>query len=210
MTGITNGIYRVCEWVFRFAYVNLLWAVFTLVGLGLFGFMPATTAMFAVIRKWVLGDNEVPIFSTFWGSYRREFVKANLLGIILFIIGYLITIEFQILIKATGPFYYIARFGVIAQFILYIMVLMYFFPVFVHFKIKIGYYFNLPFMMCFLYPVLTMFLLVTIFLIHYLTFIIMPGLIFFFGGSVTAFLLMWGSCKVFPHFQIKSSQAIEM
>ena len=55
-----------CEWVLKFFYANLLWFVFTMLGLGVFGFMPATTALFSVTRKWIMGKTDIPIFKTFW------------------------------------------------------------------------------------------------------------------------------------------------
>src|SRR5699024_12166732 len=78
MDDLVGGYYRLCVWVTRFAYVNVLWILFTFLGLVFLGAMPSTVAMFAVIRKWVTGDKEVPIFKTFLESYRTEFVKANI------------------------------------------------------------------------------------------------------------------------------------
>src|SRR5690625_1995366 len=68
--GLSGRLYRICEVITKFAYVNILWFVFTLLSLIIFGFMPATVALFSVTRKWVMGDMDVPVFSTFWGTYR--------------------------------------------------------------------------------------------------------------------------------------------
>lgn len=48
-------------------------AVFTLLGLGVFGIMPATAALFAVMRKWIQGQDNVPVLKTFWQEYKGEF-----------------------------------------------------------------------------------------------------------------------------------------
>ncbi len=73
MGGIMGGFYRVSEWIMRFAYVNILWGLFTLAGLVLFGFMPATVAMFTVIRKWLMGETDIPVFKTFFASFKKRF-----------------------------------------------------------------------------------------------------------------------------------------
>src|SRR5699024_2801656 len=91
--GITGRLFRLCEVVMRLAYVNLLWVLFTALGLGLFGIFPATVALFTVTRKWVMGDHDIPIFSTFWHTYRKEFFKSTLFGFILFVIGYIIYVD---------------------------------------------------------------------------------------------------------------------
>ncbi|WP_163536305.1 YesL family protein [Gracilibacillus sp. YIM 98692] len=62
------------------AYINALWILFTLAGLIVFGFFPATTAMYAVFRKRVMGDESIKVFRLFWSTYRREFIKGNKLG----------------------------------------------------------------------------------------------------------------------------------
>src|SRR5699024_11923190 len=97
MDDFVGGFYRLCVWVTRFAYVNVLWFLFTFLGLVFLGAMPSTVAMFAVIRKWVTGVKEVPIFKTFLESYLTEFVKANMLGYILFGIGAQLYIDLKFL-----------------------------------------------------------------------------------------------------------------
>jgi uncharacterized membrane protein YesL len=54
----------------------------------IFGLLPATAAMFAVARKWAMGEVDVPIFRTFWSSYRKEFWKVHTLGVVLTLIGF--------------------------------------------------------------------------------------------------------------------------
>ena len=90
LMGMTGKFFTVCQVISKLAYVNLLWVFFTALGLGVFGFMPATIALFAVTRKWVMGDKDVPVFKTFWKTYRKEFFKSTLFGVVLFVIGYII------------------------------------------------------------------------------------------------------------------------
>lgn len=83
MQGFMRGFYSISEWVLRFAYVNVLWISFNLLGLIVFGFFPATIAMFTVVRKWVLKETDISVFNTFWFAYKKEFFKGNFLGFII-------------------------------------------------------------------------------------------------------------------------------
>src|SRR4051812_27089176 len=93
--GVLGGFYRLSDWIMRLAYVNLLWFSFTLLGGIIFGIMPATIALFAITRKWEMDKEEdFPIFKTFWESYRKDFIKANLLGVFLFIAGGIVVLYY--------------------------------------------------------------------------------------------------------------------
>src|SRR5699024_6692891 len=142
MSGFVAGYYRVAVWITRFAYLNLLWVLFSVVGLLFFGVLPATTAMFAVVRKWIDGDTDIPVFETFWNAYRKEFVKINLLGYGVLLVGYLLTVEFHILRSQEHIAYLIASFGVIGLCIIYLLILLFFFPLFVLFVLMLFEYSN--------------------------------------------------------------------
>lgn len=201
MNSFVNGYYQFAVWAMRLAYLNILWFVFTLVGLFFFGLMPATAGMFAVVRKWVSGDTDIPVFKTFWKSYRQEFLKANLLGYILAGIGYLLYIELQILRAQENMVYFVASYGVIALFIVLLIVLLYSFPIFVHFNISTLQNIKWAFVIGVIHPILTISLIAILLFVHYVTFITIPALLFFFGGSVTAFILTWGASKTFTKYE---------
>lgn len=70
--SLTNGLHGFCVWVMRLAYLNLLWLLFTLAGLGVAGLMPATAAMFTVTREWVKGNPDASVFSVFLRAYKEK------------------------------------------------------------------------------------------------------------------------------------------
>ncbi len=201
MNGFLKGYFQFSVWATRLAYVNFLWVVFTIVGLGVLGLMPATAGMFAVVRKWTSGEDEIKVFQTFWNSYRKEFVKSNLLGYVLIAIGYILYIELQILRAQDSMVYFIASFGVIALCVILLIILLYIFPIFVHFNLSTLQTIRWAFIIGVIHPILTIVLIVGVGLLHYLTFITIPALLFFFGGSATAFVLTWGASKTFSKFE---------
>lgn len=78
-----GGFYTLCSWITKIAYINLLWIVFSIAGLLLFGIMPATIAICTVVRKWFLKEAEFAIFPVFVSTYKQEFFSANKLGVLL-------------------------------------------------------------------------------------------------------------------------------
>src|SRR4051812_16513904 len=87
MNRLLTGIYNLCRWITHFAYLNILWILFTLAGAVVLGIVPSTVAMFAVARKTAMGEEDIPVFKTFWRTYRTEFIRANGLGLLLTAIG---------------------------------------------------------------------------------------------------------------------------
>lgn len=201
MDSFAMGSYKFCVWMTRLAYVNLLWIVFTILGLGVFGFMPATTAMFAIVRKWLLDEQEVPIMNTFWQQYKEAFIQTNLLGLVLVLIGYLLIVEFRILQMQESTMYTIVSFGVLFILCMYGILLTYFFPIFVHFNLRLRDYLKWPLIIGIIHPLLSIFLLGLLSAAIYVLLVTVPALLFFFGGSATAYIMMWGVSKTFDKYE---------
>ena len=85
-----------CNWFVRLAYINILWILFSLAGLIIFGFFPATVAMLATLRQY-LQKNDPPVFKTFWNYYKTEFFASNKLGAISVVIGFILFININFL-----------------------------------------------------------------------------------------------------------------
>ncbi|WP_229720136.1 YesL family protein [Oceanobacillus neutriphilus] len=201
MAEVARGYYIFAIWITRLAYLNILWVLFTIAGLLFFGIMPATVAMFAIVRKWQRGEDELPIFTTFWEVYRKEFWKANSIGIILFLFGYFFSIQFQILGAQSALVYQMAQFSIVIVFALLAMLVIYLFPIYVHFDLKAMQYLKWPLIISIVHPILTVFLLACIGLAGYFIFQIFPAVLFFFGGSLSAYFITWGVSKTFAKYE---------
>ncbi|WP_152658583.1 YesL family protein [Oceanobacillus sp. CFH 90083] len=201
MAEVARGYYTFAIWITRFAYLNILWILFAIAGLLFFGVMPATVAMFAIIRKWQRGEDEVRIFAAFWEIYRQEFWKANRIGMILFALGYLFSIQFQILGAQTALVYQMAQFSIVLAFALLAIFVVYLFPVYVHFELKTKECLKWPLIVAIVHPILTVFLLACIGLAGYFIFHAFPAVLFFFGGSLSAYFITWGVSKTFSKYE---------
>jgi uncharacterized membrane protein YesL len=202
MKGAIGGFYSLCDWLMKLAYINLLWIAFTFLGLILFGLFPATTAMFIIIRKILMDKDEIPIFKTFWESYKGEFLKSNLLGLILIVSAYILYINISFLRGTTGllTLLYYPTLMVALGFIL---TLFYVFPTFVHFDIKIHQVIKHAFMIMLMNPLSTALMVIGTFAV-YLLMTTIPGLIPLFSASILSFVIMWASFFAFS--KIKKQQ----
>ena len=189
--GLMGGLYRLCEWIMRLAYLNLLWIGFSLLGLILFGLGPATAAIYAVQRKWKLGEMDVPIFKTFWSTYKKEFLQANILAIIFMVLGYILYTDLQFIAVLNGAVQIVFYVATLILLFLYFVTLAYLFPVFVHYDLKnVGQYMkNALLIGISQFPYAILMLIGAALL--YILFRFLPGLLPFFGVSLLSLIITW-------------------
>lgn len=123
--GTMGGIYKLTEWITRIAYTNILWLVcsspFLLVlllkflmfqqeasandhvllnwVLGIlapFTLFPAISALFAVVRKWIMGDTEVPILRTFFRGYKDNYRQSMIGGIFYTLLFVIMWVDYKV------------------------------------------------------------------------------------------------------------------
>lgn len=119
----------------RLAIVNLLWLFFTLLGLVIAGFFPATIALFTIINTWLNGENTESLIHTFWKHFRKYFFWGNKLGIILLLFLTIVYIDYQLIESFQGLFYWFI--AVLLTFITALLFIsfMFIFPVIVNYRI---------------------------------------------------------------------------
>lgn len=132
-----SSIIVVCEWIWRGIFVNLCWIAFIVLGLGIFGFFPATVALFTIVRKWLRKDTDFPIWKTFKQVYLKEWKRSNQIGLVFYSIGLFLYLD----IRLTETF----MSGVLASFLsiifsimllILLLIVSYFFAVYVHYELS--------------------------------------------------------------------------
>lgn len=146
LNGAMKGVYQAGEWIIRLVYANILWMLFTLLGLGIFGFMPATVSLFALLRKWIIGNEVDSAFTIFWTNYRKEFLKANLFGVMFLVIGLIIRLDILFFQDSSNLVFQILFVLMICLSLLYFITIVNFFPVYVHFDLSIFNYVKYAFL----------------------------------------------------------------
>ncbi|MFC0473298.1 YesL family protein [Halalkalibacter kiskunsagensis] len=204
MNGLMGNFYRISVIISRLAYVNILWIMFTLMGLVVFGLMPATVAMFAVTRKWVHGSDDFPVFTTFWDHYKAEIIKSNLFGIFFGFVGIILYMNF-ILVPDQILWMTILRYILLVVSLLYVIMLLVFFPSYVHLTLKGTNYLKTSLMLGMAYPQYVFIMIVGIIGIQWML-MFLPGLIPFFTASFICYLLTWVMRIVFKDVEKKNLQ----
>ena len=201
------SILKISDWILKLAYLNALFIAFSFLGCLIGGVFPATTAMLTVIRKWLMGDTEIPVFSTFWVSYKKDFLRSNLLGYILTFIGFTLFMYYLLLNQTVSEVVVWLRYPLVIITIIYIVFLLYVFPVFVHYEMKIPQILKTTFLIMSVSPLSTI-MLIAAGIILYFTMSNFPGLIPLFGGSLIGFIVMWSSYLAFSHLKRKEEKTV--
>jgi uncharacterized membrane protein YesL len=200
MNRLLSGIYNLCKWITHFAYINILWILFSLLGAIVFGVIPSTVAMFAVARKTAMGEGDIPVFKTFWSTYRKEFIKSNVLGAILVALGLLWYFDLHFFRQFHGTFFVVMNYLMMMVGIVYFILLLYIIPVYVHYDLKLFQYLTQALKIGFLKPATVVFMVVGSLCTYYLL-IYLPGLIPLFGISFFVYFNMWIAFKSFENIE---------
>jgi uncharacterized membrane protein YesL len=202
MNNTRNALYSIMEWITRFAYINVLWILFSLVGGIILGFFPSTIAMFAIVRDWLRGNTDLPVFKTFWGYFKKEFWKSNRLGLVIMAIVLLIGIDiWYIQINLNNLFTWISI-PLFAFMLLFLIFLFYIFPSFVHYDLKIVQLIKNALLIMLINPLHTFLIILCLGLLYFVM-NFLPALAFIFGGSSYAFITMWACLHAFNKVQRK-------
>lgn len=94
MKGSDNIVFRAMEVFANFFLLNTLWLLFCIPVLTIF---PATKAMVAVTRQWVLHDFDVGVIRLFFHYLKEDFSKTFLLGVGWILIGLILIVDFFVL-----------------------------------------------------------------------------------------------------------------
>jgi uncharacterized membrane protein YesL len=202
---LEGRIYGICEWITRLAYVNILWGLFTLVGAIFLGVAPATVALFTVVRKWILfSDNDVPIFKTFFNTYKKEFLQANKIGLFIGFVSYILYIDFLYIANIREAFQLAFSVFLFVILVFYAITLLYIFPIYVHYELRFLQYIKYSFFIGMANPLMTLTMFLSIILLTVL-FIYIPGLIPFFSVSLVSVVLMWCALRGFRKIEEKQN-----
>ncbi|SDO03696.1 YesL family protein [Alkalicoccus daliensis] len=209
--GVMGGIYKISDVMMKLAYLNLLWLLGVLTGAVVLGIMPATIALFSIIRSWLLKDDTLIFHKKFIEVYKKEFFKSNLLGAGISFIMYLLFINFQVaaLVVESHIIMYVLFFINIFVAAALALLLLFIFPIYVHFEMNLFQKVKLAMMMGITSPHITFAILVVIFLFT-LLFIFIPGALFFFSISALAYCMMGVNLKKINDIKDKLSAAPEL
>jgi uncharacterized membrane protein YesL len=190
-------LYTTAEWISKLAYLNLLWIGCTLLGGIIFGFFPATAAMFAVVRSWIRNSGEYSVAKQFWGFYKKDFIRTNLVGLFLTLIIWIGYVDFRFLQIQSEIFFQLKYIPLYFILIALFLTVLFVFPTYVHYELSLMNYFRNAFMIMLSNPLNSLFLAGILILLQYLVAAVLPTFFLVFGGSVNTYIIMWFCYRVF-------------
>ncbi|PLS05601.1 YesL family protein [Neobacillus cucumis] len=217
MYNLVGRLNPIFEWISKLVGTNLLWVLFNFpiayLTLSLFTvkemsqiimlmiiiallvpfiFFPATTAMFGIVRKWVMKE-EVPIFRFFWKYYKENYKRSLLGGLILTVLWVIVGVDY---------YYFHAHIPLGSYLFLFLMVwlfsiTLYFFAHTVHTETKLGQGLKNVFILTIVNPFLSFGVAILSIFILYISLMKITFLLPFFTGAVLSFLAFSAYNKIF-------------
>lgn len=137
VNGFITSLDRIAIWITRMVHLNILWILYTLLGLVIGGIFPATIAAFGVVRKWLMDEQDIKVWETFRVIYKQEFLSANGLGWILSVIGVGLFLNFKMIEAFQGQVNPIIPFVFYLIIFLYLLIVVWTFPLKAHYEASI-------------------------------------------------------------------------
>lgn len=217
MDTIFGRLNPIFEWIMKLAVTNILWVLFnlpilyltlslffskdmsqiiimviTIAVLAPFIFFPATTALFGVIRKWVLKE-EIRITRYFWKYYKENFKRSIAGGLVISLLWIILAVDF---------YYFQAHIKLVSYVFLFLLVwlflfTLYFFANTVHTETKLVQNMKNTFILSIVNPFFSFGIVIINIGILYIGIKHLTFLLPFFIGSLIAFLSFFGYFKVF-------------
>lgn len=128
--GLMGGLYKITEWISRIAVSNLLWllcsfpfffvaitkylllvtspeqtetmTLYVMMILAPVTLFPATSALFAVTRKWVMGEADVSVVKTFFKGYKDNYKQSLVGGIFYTLLFVIVIVDYKVYMNQLG------------------------------------------------------------------------------------------------------------
>ncbi|GMA60445.1 DUF624 domain-containing protein [Alicyclobacillus fastidiosus] len=191
-----NGLFT---WVYRLAYVTILWWMFVIVGVGVVGIFPASAAMFCVMRKWILLDPDIALFKEFCSAYKRDFLTSNIAGYSMTVIGAVLALNMHFLVMHHNAVTSIAIGWLTIVSGIYVIMFSLMFPILAHFNLGPLAGIRYSFVLCITSPLRSLSLLGAIMILIIAT-VTIGGLVSIFFVSIIAFVVILITYYKNPNF----------
>jgi uncharacterized membrane protein YesL len=231
--GIMGGFYRISEWIMRLSVINVLWVIcalpFFVFGLSIlqaesldqllstlillavlspFTLFPSTAAMYCVARKWLTGEEDAPLFKTFFRGYKENFVQSMLGGIIYTLIAVVLYTNFRYY-GSQGGMLGVLRFVVLTLTVVISISLFHFFSILSHLHMTMLQILKSSLLITIGNPIRSITMVIGNGLVLYFSFTQFTFLIPFFMGSLIAVISFWHFNLIFGKLQITQQRMAE-
>lgn len=208
--GVVGGLYALSEWIMRFSVVNILWIIFNIPFLFILLNMlfidqvesllflliilailapillfPATTAVFASARDWIMkNDDHGGLIKSYWRYYRENYKRSLLAGTMFTVIWLIWAIDLYFFSQTNSI---IAIIFIVMGIFLFVWTLN-FFSITVHYHMKLVETLKNSLFITLGSPLLFFSILISGIGVLYISIYVFQALLVFFTCSVLAFL----------------------
>lgn len=200
--GMVSSLDSILQWVTRIVMLNLLWFLFSLLGLFLLGIFPATVAALGISKRWINGEQDISLYKTFKKNYKEEFKIANIIGWIFISIGVILFINYRVIVGTETEFWIGTIFGFYFIVFLYSITVVWSFPLLIHYKNNWFQYLKIGLIIGLVKLHYTVGIYSAIIAIVYLS-LRYPGVIPFFSMAIIAVIWYWLCSRVFKQIDKK-------
>lgn len=206
MGGLSfQKIMKITEEITEFVMLNAMWFIGFILGGGVFGWAPSTVALLSVLRNKITKNEYYGVIRSFWMIYKKEFIKANKLGILCMIFLIITTInKSNFDMQPEMIFRILSNMSLIARIIVF-GVILYIFPLYVHYNMDFKKYFIKSLSLLFAKPIVTLAIILWNLLV-YLVITKIPGLIAIFGISI----YFYGIMAINYQFYMRNEQKLRI
>lgn len=221
-----NGFYKISEWIMRFSVVNVIWLLFNLpivvlvinmfktnewltfssffifiIVLAPFLFFPATAAMFACARDWIMKRDGKSLWKEFWLHYKNNYKQSV-------ISGGLLTVIWTIWVVDMYFFHDVNTVMMLIFLIMGLFLFVYtvnFFSVVVHYNMALKLLIINTFLITVGSPIIFFVVLISSVLIFYANLYAPLFIMVFFSGTLYAFVNFSSFYRVYTKLNNKST-----
>ena len=193
---LVNSLDRYLKVILQVAFLNFLWILFTLMGFVIGGIFPATTAAINVARKWHKEKEMHATFKVFKETYKREFIKSNIIGLVLTLIGGVLLLNYYALQELGNKVPVFVVFAYFFLIFLYCVLVVWVFPLLSHYDTTIIQYFKNALIIGITKIITTIIIISTTFMIIYFS-LKLPSLLLFYSISLIVLSCSFFSEQVF-------------
>ncbi|SDN13609.1 Uncharacterized membrane protein YesL [Psychrobacillus sp. OK028] len=222
-SGFPGVLYSTTEWVMRFSVINILWMIINvpiiIIVLSIYAnnfsiafviyyvpllilfpllFFPSTTGLFAMARDWVLKIDHPSLTKAYFSHIRSNYKKSVVAGLVLTLLWLIWIIDFYYFTNEHELFRLVFSIMGFALFVFTIN----FFSLNVHFQMNIRELLKNTFLVMIGSPFLSFVILISNFLLFYVSTTKLVFLIPLFIGSLSAYL----SFAAFYRFSLKMQE----
>lgn len=236
MNGLMGGLYRICEWIYRLTISNLLWFICSipflfiilmamnavsfddqgpfyssLILLGIaapFTVFPANAALYSVVRKWMMGEEDVPILKTFFKGYKSNYLQSVMGGILFVLLLGLFIVNYQFYAAMNNAAQVLSVFFILCIIVLVVAVF-YYTCLMVHVHMKTLALLKNSFFLSIARPITSILIVGIHAVIIYFTFFIYPILILLVTASVLAFATFHLFYRMFNKIQQQAEPTVD-